>query len=1170
MPNQNKSIHSLSELTALLRKAAGIAHSSGSMVFIWAVLIAGILAYSPDRLFAQVDTATLRGTVKDPSGATIPGATVSIQDAETTAIRTTVTNDAGEYTVTSLKPGTYTVSVSKTGFNTAKYTSLKLDVNQLASQNAILQVGNVEQSIEVAAATTAIDTSSASFGTVIPEQQVVDLPLNGRQFSQLLQLAPGTVPIDNSQNSGKAPNFGAGAASPGVDGQTNRSNIFFLDGIIASNPFFGGFSFSPSIDAIQEFKAQSHTDQAEFGQATGAIVSVVSRGGTNSFHGNAFWFIRNDAFDAKNAFDSEKLPYHLNQFGGSIGGPILKNKLFFYANYEGGRQSISPSANLSTVPTDAQRSGDFSGSLPGNVSPIIYDPSTFDPVTLKESPFPGNIIPSGRINAGMLAYLNGVYPRANHAPNSSNENNYLADTKNTTDGNQGSIRVDYTIGQKDSLNGRYSQNQATLSSPSSLSNLFVTEFNGKNTGANYIHTFSPTLVMEITGGYNNLNIPQGITVAGNQAAIFAAAGLGEGFNPKPGDTPVVLIPGYGLQGGNYTGFWNGAGPIGPMNIIQGGGSISKIAGAHSLKFGASYYHTWMYTNWNGNNMDFSNKGTWNSACQYATDGPTSQCPTYNPNAGDFGGGGDPVASMLLSAPIDATRNLGNSGVNLIQNTPAVYGQDSWKLGPKLTVNYGLRWDYAAPMRERDNRLATYNTGAQEYSIVEGDVDLPPGPLPANTVVLNRHSIVTKHWNDFSPRLGLAFQVTPNTVLSAGVGRTFDDWGLPLQVGQQNRGAWPSGLSQNASTQSLNIAGTSLKPDGSPVTGQNPFYGEPVLGASPLPAGGLGFQDIAWVPADSWQWNLQVQQSFSKIGIWSIAYVGSHTSHQTLLQPYNLAQPSTNPVKDYPDKIFGGTGTTLRSIAGSNYESLQTKLIRNFANGLAYNAAFTWSNSLGKSSCNGDFSNVCIQNMYDPTGDYGPTDLNIPLIFTFNATYELPFGKGKRWATSGAGAAILGNWQINGLVALRSGTQINPTNGANGDTANVGGGNQRVSFVGSPTSGAQHDRTNWWNADAFALPANGTFGNAGINALRGPGYRNVDFSVFRNFPIHENFTVQFRVESFDVFNHPNLGNPNGSYSGYHLVDGVKVLNGSFNTITNTVPTSGPGANRLIQFALKLLF
>jgi TonB dependent receptor len=677
--------------------------------------------------------------------------------------------------------------------------------------------------------------------------------------------------------------------------------------------------------------------------------------------------------------------------------------------------------------------------------------------------------------------------------------------------------------------------------------------------------------MEVTGGYNNLNIPQGITVAADQAAVFAAAGLGAGFNKNPGDTPVTLIPGYGLSGGNYSGFWNGAGPIGPMNIIQAGATVTKITGGHSLKFGGSFYHTWMYTNWNGNNMDFSNKGTWNAACQYATSGPTAQCPTYNAKAGDLGGGGDPVASMLLSVPIDAVRNLGNSGVNLIENTPALFAQDSWKIGPRLTLNYGLRWDYSSPMTERNNRLATYDFYNQRYSIVAGDVDLPSGALPANTVVLNRHSIVTPHYNNFSPRLGIAYQVTAKTTLRAGAGRTFDDWGLPLQVGQQNRGAWPSGLSQNASSQQLNIAGISVKPDGTPVTGQNPFFGPAALGASPLPAGGLGFQDINWVPADSFQWNLEVQQDLGKIGSWSLAYVGSHTSHQTLLQPYNTAQPSTNPVRNYPDKIFGGVGSILRSTAGSNYESFQTKLMRSFANGLAYNAAFTWSNTLSLSSCNGDFSNVCLQNIYNQAGDYGPSYLSIPLLFTFNATYQLPFGKGKRYATGGVGSAVFGNWQVNGIVAARSGTVINPTNGANGDTANVGGGNQRINYVGKPNSGAPHSKTAWFNASAFALPANGTFGNASINSLRGPGYRNVDFSLFRDFPFTERATLQFRVESFDVFNHPNLANPNGSFSGVHTnSDGSTSLNGSFNTITSTVPTTGPGANRDIQLALKLLF
>ncbi|HEY0796076.1 MAG TPA: TonB-dependent receptor [Acidisarcina sp.] len=1154
-------------------------HSASSrlqFVLVFILGLAGLLTMGPIRSYAQTDTGTLNGTVSDSSGAMVPGATVTATNQDTNVDRTVTTNDAGSYSIPSLTPGNYSVTVAKSGFGNYRESGLNLQVAQIATVNVILKVGAESQTVQVSAAATAIDTTDTSLGTVISEQQVTDLPLNGRQFSQLLQLSPGTVPLDVSQNSGKAPNFGGGGLSPAVDGQTNRDNLFLLDGIIASNPFFGGFSFSPSVDAIQEFKAQSHTDQAEYGQATGAVVSVVSRSGVNAIHGAAYEFVRNNIFDAKNKFDAVKLPYHLNQFGGSFGGPILKDKLFYYANYEGGRQVISSSSNFSTVPTDAERMGDFSGPLPGNVSPIIYDPTTFNPVTFTEQPFPGNVIPMSRINAGMLAYLNGIYPHANQAPNSSNENNYLASTKNTTTGDQGSVRIDYTIGEKDSINGRYSQNKATLSSPSSLANLFQTGFNGKNTGATWTHVINSSLVAEVTGGYNNLNIPQAIFTPVNEAALFTAAGLGAGFNANPGGTPVIEVPGYNLQGGNYTGYWNGAGPIGPMNIVQAGGSVSKAHGTHSLKFGASYYHTWMYTNWNGNGEDFSNKGTWNAACQFAASNPAAlaQCPTYNATAGDLGAGGDPVAAMLLSLPVDATRNLGNSGVNLIESTPAAFAQDSWRVNPKLTLNYGLRWDYSSPMKERDNRLATYDFYNHLYSVVKGDKDLPSGALPANVVVLDRSSIVTAHYGDFSPRLGIAYQFTPRTTVRVGAGRTFADWGLPLQVGQQNRGAWPSGLQQQArvnGSTNLNTVGISVKPDGTLVTGQNPFFGPAVLGASPLPAGGLGFQDTKWVPASSLQWNVEVENQLGGIGDLSLAYVGSHTEHETILQPYDTALASTTPFSDaaVPDQVFGGPGTILRSAGNSNYESFQAKLTRPFTNGLAYNAAFTWSSTRAFSSC-GDFSTVCIQNIYDTSRDYGPAELDVPLVFTFNATYALPFGKGRQYLGSGAAGTILGNWQVNTIFVARSGTVINPTNGSNGDTANAGGGAQRISFTGDPNSGAPHKLGAWWNPSVFALPASGTYGNAGINSLRGPGYWDSDLSVFRDFPFTERVKLQFRVEAFDVFNHPNLGNP-GGFSGTHLNStGNVVFNGNFNTITSTVSTAGPGANRDLQLALKLLF
>jgi hypothetical protein len=1149
------------------------------LVFAWAVSVTALLTLGSVNLHAQMNAATLNGTVIDPTGAAVPGATVTVTNTGTDVARTTKTNDVGFFYVASLSPGTYSVTASKTGFTIAKEPDITLQVAQVATLNISLQVGNATQTVEVTTAAVSLEATDATLGSVVPEQEVQDLPLNGRQFSQLLQLAPGTVPIDNSQNAGKAPNFGSGAGSPSVDGQTNRSNIFFLDGIIASNPFFGGFSFSPSVDAIQEFKAQSHTDLAEYGQASGAIVSVVSRPGTNQIHGAAYEFVRNQIFDAKDAFDAIKLPYHQNQFGASFGGPIFKNKLFFFGNYEGGRLVSGVSANLSTVPTDDERAGDFSGTgpagpLPGNIHPNIYDPSTYNPVTQTEQQFitggVPNVIPSGRIDAGMLAYLNGVYPKSNQALNSSGQNNYLASTENRTVNDQGELRIDYTPGPNDSLNGHYAQNEATLSSPSSLANLFATGFSGKNMGGNWVHTFNPTLIAEVTGGYNALNIPQAILTPVDQTALFASAGLGAGFNANPGDTPVVLIPGYNLDnvGAGYTGYWNGAGPIGPMHIAQGGVTVTKIAGNHSLKFGASYYHTWMYTNWNGNNEDFSYKGTWNAACQFAGSNETAaaECPTYNAGAGDLGGGGDPVASMLLSVPIDATRNLGNSGVNLIETTPAAFAQDSWKAGRKLTVNFGLRWDYSAPMREKNNRLATYDFQNQVYEVLEDDADMPKGPLPAHVAVLDRHSITTPHYLDFSPRVGLAYQFTPRTTVRVGAGRTFDDWGLPLQVGQQVRGAWPSGLAQQArvnNTTSINTAGLSVKPDGTLATGENPFYGAAVLGASPLPAGGLGFQDTAWVPADSFQWNLEIEQDFRSVGNFSVAYVGSHTTHQTLLQPYDTAPASTTPFSDalIPDQVYDSVGSILRSTAGNNYESFQAKLNRAYANGFTYNAGFTWSKALGLSSCNGDFSNICIQNIYNiskSSGDYGRTDLDIPFIFTFSGTYKLPFGKGERFINTGAAAYILGNWQINTFLSARSGTVLNPTNGANGDTANAGGGSQRVNITGNPNNGP-HTKAAWFNASDFSLPADGTYGNAQINSLRGPKYWSDDFSVFRDIPITERLKGQFRFESFDIFNHPNLGNPGGSFGG-----------GGFNTITNTVPVTGPGAQRDIQFAFKLLF
>ena len=1152
-------------LAAGIRPSQSVHHRFSALLFVCG--LAGLLLMATIPSFAQVNTASLRGTVLDSAQLATAGAQVSIQNKDTAVVRATVTNDAGEYSAPGLDPGTYEVTVTKPGFSTVKST-LNLEVAQVANLNFTLRVGQVSEIVDVSALSSEIETTDVSLGEVIGKQQIVDLPLNGRQFSQLLSLQPGTVPVDSSQIAGKAPSFGAGAVSPGVNGQVNRSNIFFLDGMLASNPFFGGFSFSPSVDDIQEFKEQSHTDQAEFGQSVGAQVTVVSRPGTNTYHGAAFEFLRNNAFDARNYFASTRLPYHQNQFGASFGGPILKNKLFFFANYEGGRQ-IQGQPSFSTVPTAAERMGNFSGFGPDGVTPIatLYDPSTFNPVTFTESTFSGNQIP---VDTGMLALLNGFYPGPNFVPTGSNPRNFLTNTGNIANADQGSLRVDYNVSAKDIINGRYSQNESENNQQSALANRFVTGFNGKLAGGNWLHTYGPSLISQVTVSYNSLNIPQAIVLPVDEAMVFADSGVGAGFNAHPGGDPVVLAPAPNLNGGSYSGFWNGAGPIGPMHILQFSGSVAKISGKHNLKFGGSFYKVWMYTNWNGNSLSFSQKATWNAACQFVVGANNvinntafAQCPTLdiNPSDQNFNdvsavAGGDPAASMLLSLPDGANRNLGNSGVNLRQNTTGLFAQDSWSITPRLTMNYGIRWDYTSPMTEDNNRLGTYNTQLQQYQIVKGDTDLPSGPLPPNVAILSRSSITTQHYNWFSPRVGFAYQLTPKTTLRLGAGHAYDNWGESLQVGQQNRGNWPSGFSQNASATPINSAGITYISPGVPASGQNPFSTPAVLPASPLPgAGGLGVQEPGWVPAGSWQWNAEVEQNLGAIGNLSVAYVGSKTNHTAIAFPYNLSQPQpTSATEFFPDQVLGVPLTILVSQGNSKYNSLQAKLTRSFSSGFSYNASFTWSKSTGLDSCNGDTDNVCTQNPYTPSADYGPTFLDVPLIFTFNTLYELPFGKGRPYMQDGAAAAILGNWQVNSIILARSGTVVNPQ--TNSNTANNGGGTQRAQRLSDPESGAPHKVGEWWNTSALGVPAAGSFGDAGLNSLRGPHYVNVDFSVFRDFPLTERAKLQFRFEAFDLFNHPNFGNPNNS-----------VGSNDFGKIFNTFNTGG---NRDIQFALKLLF
>ncbi len=1112
-----------------------------------------VLIFSDVNAFAQINTATLSGSVEDQSGAAIPGASVTILRVDTGVSRTTITNEAGLFTQPLLLPGNYQVTVVKAGFQTA-VENVQLVVNQIANLKFSMTVGSVNETVNVTSAAPALETQTASLGTVIGNKQITELPLNGRQFIQLLQLAPGTAPVSVSQSA--VPQLGSNSSNvtPSINGGTGRSNVFYVDGLFATDPFFSTLSMSPAVDAIQEFQEQTHTDQPQFGGGTGGTVNLSTKGGTNQFHGTAYEFFRNQAIQATPYFATKKGTFKQNQYGGTLGGPIVRNKLFFFGWYDGYRYNQA-ATNPTTLPTAAElgnfgaNDADFSALLPGTV---IYDPYSYNPTTGTIYPFgptdpvnPSsgpNIIPKALINQGLMAVLKAYLPTT--LPTSATTfPNYRNTAPSTTNQDQYSARVDYNPTPKDALFFRWSVNESTQTSPQGLPvNPFVTGFNGNNSGGTWTHTFSPTLVMQIQAGYNSLDHPQAY-LQPNAASVFQAAGF-TGFPQYPGKVPILTVPGISNTGG-YFGLSGGNGPIGPQRIGQWSGSISKQSGHHSYNAGAAYFYSKMYTNWNGSGLSFSNEATWQPCASGSPGDPGNPC-VGNPNSGNS------IASMVLGLPQSAGTALGNSGVNLIMHVTDVYVQDSWKMTPKLTVNYGFRWDYTAPTQEADKLFSGFDVNTGLWYLVKGDKDTPTYALPSWVTILDRSTITKPNYGNYAPRLGFSYLVAPTLVVNAGVGVTWDSWSGAEQAAQNARGSWPSGYSPSVPNGSINTAGVSYY-NGTPLNAQNPFGPKPVFPTTPYGNGG-SFINTNWKNSYSWQWNLQIQKQLGRSSAMKLAYVGSSTSRITVQVPRNISLV-LGPTYNAPFPQLGVPWLwDLASIGRSHYNAFEAQYNQHYSQGLTATAAFTYSKNINVGCA--DFWEGCnIQNPYDMNSNKGSSAIDVPLIFTASAAYELPFGKGKTYATSGASSAVLGGWQINGIVSSRVGTPFTAgLSGNYGDWENATGGaccanSQRPNVSGSKSG--PKTLKQYFNTSAFSLPPKYTYGNAGYYSLRGPSFNQFDFSLFRNFAFKDRYNIQFRAEAYNLFNHPNFANPSAAYG-----------DPNFGQITNTAGGYSP---REYQFA-----
>jgi hypothetical protein len=1142
------------------------------------------LLFAPAAAHAQTATGQVNGTVTDASGGALVGAKVRLVNQGTNVVAQTETNATGYYLFLNVQPGSYALSVEMAGFKGARLPALDIAVNQAITQNVRLDVGPTSDSVTVTAETPLLQQSSSELGSVIAEKAVQELPLNGRNFTQLLILTPGAIPVSTSQGSGISATDGgmtgipgSGLFKPSLHGQQNRSSSFFMDGIINTDFRISNYGALPIIDTVEEFKVQSHNEKTEYGGVLGGVVNLVSKSGTNSFHGSAWEYVRNNAFDARNPFTDLSGPppaYRQNEFGAAVQGPIFKNKTFFSAGWESWRYT-RPSSSLLLVPTPAELSGDFSRSAYANP---IYDPTstTCAGTTCTRTPFPNNIIPATLMNSApakaMSAFLKGYL----QAPNLTGDpaHNYIENRPQTDKMDGYSVKIDHNLGINDRLFGRLTQQwvadtQWQNGTVSSNHNTYRTS----NFGGGWDHIFSPTFILSARAGamlkpfvFNQADAPNGSQPA-------AAAGF-KNVDQYDGMFIVLGGPYIGSNIGNRGLSYRG------NPVANADASVTWIKGNHSLKAGGQY----LYQNRLQNNL--------------------FQQFNFNDNltSSDMKGGktGNSLASALLGLPYQYTGELPQYAEIFFRVTVwSGYLQDEWKVRRNLTVNWGLRYDYVPKIKPLNDRLSNavdlfhqkYLLGASSIpdcgtpfhdpcipgglaNISHGDAFVFTGERSAGPNAIG---------DNFGPRIGVAWGFANSTVLRAGYGLLYDTISARSQYTQNTlEGAswpWTTGIG----TRTANNLSGNIYP-GAP---SNPLqYITDIEGSFPDPSvptdawgslSGRYLNDPDYKDARSHQWNVDIERQFGQSTVLSVAYVGSHNSRLDYTGYGNAAtqaSPKSVPattVDNYRAIPWATANIRYsRSIGWSNYNALEVKFQKRFSQGLNTLLSYTWSKSLDTSSGwfaaeNGSGGGSVVQNYFDPHSNYGPSGYDIPQLLVWSTNYQLPIGPGRKFFTHGLAANLLGGWDTNFVFMARRGQPY--TLVATGDVANISGskgstGNYaRPDLIGDPAAGCSVSGQSWahgtykcmFNPTAFAIPS-GAYGGLGKMTFRNEPFYNLDFSVNKEFKLGESRTLQLRFEGFNVLNFQILGTPNTTL-------------GQANTGQVSGVTSTP---RQLQLAAKIRF
>ncbi|MFN8007721.1 MAG: TonB-dependent receptor [Terriglobia bacterium] len=1081
-------------------------------------LLATIFAFfcMPLGLLAQVELGSISGEVRDPTGASVVGAEVTTQSVATSIEFKTVSNDTGNFLAPNLIPGSYTVVVTKSGFKTINRTDIVVRANQRTTVNLVLEVGEVTQTVEVTGELAPLlQKETATVSAVLESRQVTELPTLDRTMFNLAGLMPGVTIANTQANSINIPDnarVSMGISANGLG--ASAINNFTLDGVnntqVSATSSYQGVL--PPIEAIQEFTIDASNALPELGRG-GTNVRVTLKSGGNQLHGSAYEFMRNDALNARNFFDrpdpitgQQKPDFNSNNFGGTIGGPIIKNKMFFFGDYAGLRLTEGRTW-VSQVADDALRNGDFSGT-----SQIIYDPATYDPATNTRQPFPGNKIPANRINpvsANILNYM----PKGNAGISALGvqalqSTSLLNRTQDSMD-----AKLDYVFGQKDSVGGRFSWGRSHAFIPGAWSDLpglapaaqggavqqagasqylpGTVSNPSANLGLQWIRNISPTTINEAR--FSWLRAGANAQVLGHGTNYGDILGIPNANNSDVNSGfPTQNIAGYSQMGEA------GAYPLITIeNSFQLLDNFTLVRGSHTFKMGADIRMLRQtFIQLLGSNV----AGSF-SYSQDMTGNPQS------PNAT-----GNSFASFLLGIPSSgAIKNV--SGTESMRWWEySGYFQDVWKMTPKLTLTYGLRYEYFKPEVAAHDRISNFD-------FVTGLLVLPNGG--GSQPALSTRALVGTNCCSFQPRLGVAYQLTPKTVLRSGFAWV-SGMGMSKAFGFMDGNAPFAGgynFFNTATPQQINR----YVSDGFPPT----VAFNPITAPGPL----IWAADPKGPNPYILQWSMGIQHELASNLVVEVNYVGNsamHLMNNNGPTNFDAARPGTGPAPlrtpYYNTLPNGPTILYWQWRDHSSYESLQASITKRFTNGLSFQAAYTWSHILG--TWNSPYYSSSTNYLTSSTQDQAIANMSInaPQRFVANWSYELPYGKGKKWGNDASPVVngIIGGWSFQGIVGLQSGSPYTVTGGA--------GVPNRICDGQTPPGG--HTVQKWFDTSCFVLPAaipdpvrGGLFtpmGNSGYNILRGDGIRQNDLSLSKNWNIKsESRYFQFRVDFLNAFNNPQF-------------------------------------------------